>query len=228
VESNPDSLIAVGIKPTTAHAGFRYINTGKAVSTQNKEVFTVKKFTDKPSEKQAEKYLSSGNFLWNTGYFISHADHVLNLYKKYQPKAYSLLMKIKPHIGTAKQSAMIEKYYAQMPEFDFEEILIAHPENLLALKAAFDWADIGRWSVIKDIQSGKESNLYKGLTLSHEAKGLLIYNYNPKQLVTALHVKNLVIVVTPEAVLIANKENSEELKKLIEKIKADPKLKKYL
>lgn len=230
IQENPKSIIAVGIKPTSAHTGFCYIQTGKnqGGSGVGSAVFAVKRFTDKPNKNQAEKYLASGSYYWNTGYFISHVDHILGLYKKFRPKAYALLMKIKPHIGTAKQAAMIAKYYAQMPEFDFEEILNAHPEQLLALKAEFDWADVGRWSVVKDIQSGKTANLAKGKVLDHETTGSLIYNYNPKQLVTTLHVKNLVVVVTPEAVLVADKNNSEELKKLVERLQTDPKLRKYL
>lgn len=227
IEKNPSKMIAVGIKPTTAHTGFCYIESSKAVAG-NKEIFEVKRFTDKPSNIQAQKYLASNNFLWNTGYFISHTDHVLALYKQYKPKAYALLMKIKPHIGTPKQTTIIAKYYPQIPEFDFEEILKEHPEKLLTMKAEFDWADVGRWSIIKDIQSKKSANLSKGRILTHETSGSLIYNYNPKQLVTTLHVKNLVVVVTPEAVLVADKNNSEELKHLIAKLKADPKLKKYL
>ncbi len=227
IEANPKSLIAVGIKPNSAHSGFCYIQSGKAVSG-NQNIFAVKKFTDKPTRAQAEKYVATDNYYWNTGYFISHADHILALYKKYKPKAYDLLMKIKPHIGTSKQAAMIEKYYSQMPEFDFEDILRTHPEQLLSVKANFDWADVGRWSVVKDIQSSKAANLIKGKVLDHETIGSLVYNYNDKQLVTALHVKDLIIVVTPESILVADKKYTEELKHLIEKLQNNPKLNKYL
>lgn len=227
IDINPNTMIAVGIKPTSAHTGFCYIESGKAI-TGNKEIFKVKRFTNKPLKSQAQKYLVSNNYLWNTGYFISHTDYVLDMYKKYKPKVYNLLMKIKPYIGTTKQQAMIAKYYPQMPEFDFEEILKVHPEKLLTMKAGFDWADVGRWSVIKDIQSAKNANLSKGQILTHETTGSLIYNYNPKQLVTTLHIKNLVVVVTPEAVLVADKNHSEELKHLTNKLRTDPKLKKYL
>ncbi len=227
IKKNPKSLIAVGIKPTSAHRGFCYIQSGKAV-VGSKNIFSVKQFTDKPTQKQAEKFFSSDNYYWNTGYFISHSDHILALYKKYKPKAYDLLMKIKPHVGKPKQKMMILKYYAQMPEFDFEDILRAHPKHLLSIKANFDWADVGRWSVVKDIQSGKLENLTKGKVLDHETKGSLIYNYTDKQLVTTLHVKDLIIVVTPESILVADKKYSEELKHLISKLQSDPKLKKYL
>lgn len=227
IKKNINSVVAIGIKPTSPHTGFCYIQTGHAIS-QNKSIFTVNKFTKKPSQLEAKKYLASKNFVWNTGYFISHTDHILNLYKQYRPEVFNLLMKIKPYIGTSKQIKMIAKYYKQMPDFDFEEIFNSHPKQLKAIKAKFDWADIGRWSVIKDIQSKPKNNLVKGLTLSHQTEGTLIYNYNKNQLVTTVHTKNLIIVVTPESVLVADKEKSEELKDLISKIKANPKLTKYL
>ena len=225
LKNNPKIIMAVGITPSAPNSGFCYIQTGKALEDS---IYTVKKFTDKPTLKQAQTYFDSGKYLINSGYFISTGDHILSLYKKYQPKCYELLMKIKPAIGTKKQQAVIEKLYPLMPAFDFEDIMRKNPSELLVTPGAFDWADVGRWSVIKDIQSSSKENLSNGLTLSHETTGSLIYNYNPKQLVTTLHVNNLVIVVTPESVLVADKNNAEELKHLIEKIKSDPKLKKFL
>lgn len=225
LKENPNTIIAVGITPSSPSTGFRYIQSGKNIA---ESIYNVRKFTDKPNYKQSIAYFESGKYLINSGYFLSSATHILSLYKKYQPKCYDLLMKIKPAIGTKQQKSVIEKTYAQMPSFDFEEILINNPSELLVTPGAFDWADVGRWSVIKDIQSGLHDNLTHGQTLSHETTGSLIYNYNPKQIVTTLHVNNLVIVVTPEAVLVADKNSSEELKHLIEKLKADPKLQKYL
>ncbi len=225
LKKHPDNIVAVGIKPSSPSTGFRYINSGKATAPG---IFQVKKFTDKPNLKQAQAFFKSGNYLINSGYFISSGAHILSLYKKYQPKAYDLLMQIKPAIGTSKQQAVIKKLYSKMPKFDFEEFLIKNPRELLVIPGKFDWADVGRWSVIKDIQSSQKENLISGQALTHETTGSLIYNYTPKQLVTTLHVHNLIIVVTPEAVLVADKNNSEELKHLIEKLKSDPKLNKYL
>lgn len=222
---NPNSIVAVGIKPTSPSKAFRYLQTGKAIS---KYIYSVDQFTDKPTDKVAEKYFRSGKYLINSGYFISSANHILNLYKKYQPEAYKLLMEIKPSIGTKNQAKVIKKYYSKMPSFDFEEILIKNSKEILVTPGKFDWADVGRWSVIKDIQSERKDNLIEGLTISHKTTGSLIYNYNPNQIVGALHVDNLIIVVTPEAILVADKNKSEELKHLIEKLKSSPKLNKFL
>ncbi len=226
-KSNPEKIIAIGAKPTMTSQAFCYIQYGKSFDSQAKS-FRVKKFTDKPSSAQAKKFVSSGNYLWNTGYFVSTGSNILRLYKQYYPKSYDILMQIAPHIGTPKQDKFIKKYYAKLESFDFEDILRNHPKEMAVIPAEFGWADVGRWAVIKDIQSKSNENLSLGNTVVYDTVGSLVYNYNPKQIVTTLHVHNLVIINTPEALLVANKDNTEQLKDLIRILEQDKKLKKFL
>ncbi|HMR55063.1 MAG TPA: sugar phosphate nucleotidyltransferase [Candidatus Doudnabacteria bacterium] len=223
IKSNPNQIIAIGIKPTTPSPAFCYIQTKKGVG-----LLSVQKFTDKPSIKQAVNFLKSGNYFWNTGYFISSGSHILSLYQSHYPKSFEILMKIKPFIGTSKQSAVIKKYYSRLEAFDFEDILRKDPKQLKMLVGNFGWADIGRWSVIKDIQSSEKDNLIYGKVATYDTTGSLIYNYNPKQIVTGLGLKNHIIVNTPEALLIADKNNTEELKDLIKILEKHSEYKKFL
>lgn len=223
VKSKPNSIVAIGIKPTEAHQGFCYIQTQK-----NGRFTIANRFTDKPTKKEAEKYFLSKNYLWNTGYFISHIDFIFKLYQQYQPEAYNLLMKIKPYIGTSKQSQIIKKYYSKIPEFDFEDILRKNPKILNVVKADFDWLDLGRWQAIKDIQSQPSENVLKGQVITHETTGSLIYNYDSSKLVSTLHVKDLIVVVTKNAVLVGDKNKTEDLKEIIKQIKNNKSLKKFL
>lgn len=226
-KSQPGKIIAIGVKPTMPSPAFCYIQHGKSFEKKS-SAFEVKKFTDKPTQKQAQKFVDSGNYLWNTGYFVSTGSNILRLYKKYYPKSYEVLMQIAPYIGTPKQAKMIKKYYPKLESFDFEDILRKQPKELAVVPAEFGWADVGRWAVIKDIQSKSEENLSLGNTVVYDTVGSLVYNYNPKQIVTTLHVDNLVIINTPEALLVANKDNTEQLKDLIKILEQDKKLKKFL
>ncbi len=227
VKSNPDKIIAIGVKPTMPSPAFCYIQHGTSLD-KIPTAHLVKKFTDKPNQKQAQKFIESGNYLWNTGYFVSTGTNILRLYQKYYPESYNILMQIAPYIGTAKQSKIIKKYYTKLESFDFEDIFRKHPKELMVMSAEFGWADVGRWAVIKDIQSKSEENLSLGNTVVYDTTGSLVYNYNPKQIVTTLHVENLVIINTPEALLVANKDNTEQLKDLIKILEQDKKLKKFL
>ncbi|HMQ01963.1 MAG TPA: sugar phosphate nucleotidyltransferase [Candidatus Doudnabacteria bacterium] len=227
IKNNPNKILAVSAKPTAPSSAFCYIKAGEKIRGRA-DITSVKKFTNKPNKKVAQKYFQEGGYFWNTGYFISTGSNILNLYQKFYPKSYQILMKIKPFIGTSKQSSVIKKYYPLLESFDFEDILRTQPKELLMMSANFGWADIGRWSVIKDIQSKNKVNLTLGKTVLHKTTGSLVYNYNNKQVVTALSLDNLIIINTDEALLVANKDSTEDLKALIKLLEKDKKLKKYL
>lgn len=225
IKQNGKAIIAIGITPTGPNTSFRYLHIP---SDSQGDIYKVKRFTDKPTAKQAEKYFEQGNYLINSGYFVSSGSFILELYKKHQPQCYKLLMEIKKAIGTKKQQSVIDQIYPKIKPFDFEQILIDHPEYLYAAPGAFDWADVGRWGVIKDIQSSPLENLTKGNVLTHKTTSSLIYNYSKSQLVTVLHKDNTVVVVTDQSILIADKNRTDELKELINLLEQNPELKRYL
>lgn len=228
LQDNPNDIVAIGVSPSHPNTSFRYVQIGDLVNNQHTPVYTVKEFVDKPGQELAKQIYNSGHHFWNTGYFITSVPAILSLYKEHFPECYQVLMKIKPYIGTDKQEEVIRQLYQEMPSFDFEEIFFAKPDLLKMSPASFDWLDLGKWDAIKDAQSEKHENLERGLTLSHETESTLVFNYNPDQLVSTLHVNNLVIVVTKEAVLVANKDQAGDLKKIIEKLEEDEDLKKFL
>lgn len=225
IKNGSGSIVAIGITPTLPNTSFRYLQIS---NDSNGEMYRVKKFTDKPTKSQAVKYFSQGNYLINSGYFVSSGKFILDLYKKHKPQCYKILMEIKKSIGTKNQQRVIEKLYPKIQGFDFEQILIKHPENLYVAPGAFDWADVGRWGVIKDIQSDPLDNLIRGNVVTHKTNSSLIFNYSKSQIVTVLQKENTVIVVTDKAILVADKNKTDELKDLIEILQKDPKLKKYL
>ncbi|MDQ3018668.1 MAG: hypothetical protein M3Q64_02255, partial [bacterium] len=160
---------------------------------------------------------------------IWKTETLLALYERHLPEIYELLMKIKPHLGTPQQQKAINRWYPKMPKIEIEQGLLEKiTENIQTIEASFDWIDIGSWKVIKDIQSKGTANISQGLHIDHNSTDTLVYNYNPNQLVTTLSTEKLVVIITPDAILIADKDNSVELKQLITKLKADPKLIKYL
>lgn len=230
LNNNPNKVLTIGVKPTHPHTGFGYIKKQSKIPNKlGLPLFKVNSFKEKPDLKTAEKFLKSGKYLWNSGYFIWKTKTLLDLYKKHLPEVYELLNKIEPYIGTKKQQWAINKFYPLMPKVEIENGIIEKIKNdITTIEAGFDWIDIGSWKEIKDVQSKQKENFSRGLHLGHETSNSLIYNFNPKQLVTTLHTKDLVIVVTPDAVLISDKDKSIELKEIIKKLKEDKTFKKYL
>jgi mannose-1-phosphate guanylyltransferase len=230
LKDHPESTLTIGVPPTFAHTGFGYIKKGAKVANKyGLPLYKVESFTEKPNLAKAQKFVTSKAYLWNSGYFIWRTDTILKLYEKHLPEVFEILEKIKPHLGKKDQQKMIDLLYPKMPKVEIETgILEKIKGNLYTIEAKFDWIDVGSWKVIKDAQTKNLENITQGLHVDHDSRNSLVYNYNPKQLVTTLSTKDLVIVVTEDAILVADKESSVDLKKLTAKLKEDKKLNKYL
>ncbi len=227
LSEDPSAFVTIGAVPKHAHTGLGYIKRGSLIkNSQNIQAFKAK-FTEKPDLKTAQKFLASGNYLWNTGYFVCKTATLLDLYQKHLPEIYALLMRIKPALGTKHQQKTIDQIYPLMPKVDIERGLLEKLNNIVVLPAGFDWADIGSWKVIKDVLSEEHVNLVQGHAIAHNTKGSLIYNYEPK-LIATVGLSDTVIINTKDVLLVINKHESERIKELIEKLGADKKLSKYL
>jgi mannose-1-phosphate guanylyltransferase len=224
LHKHPEYFLTIGVKPSFAHTGLGYIEQGKLLDAP---VHTVSSYKEKPELKLAEKFFKSGRYLWNTGYFVCRADTLILLYKIHQPEIYSLLMKIKPFLGTAKQQTAINKFYPLMPHVDIEKGLVEKLTKVAVVPATFNWADIGSWKIIKDVLSVEHENLTKGKVALHNTGRSLVYNYEDK-LVAVVGLDDLIVVNTKDALLIAPKNKSEEIKQLVNKLREDKNLKKYL
>lgn len=230
LNDNPDITLTIGVPPTFPHTGFGYIQKKQRVKNKyNLPLYKVGSFTEKPNLKKAEKFVASKNYLWNSGYFIWKTETLLKLYEQHLPEVYKILQKIKPHLGTKNQQKAIDQWYPKMPKVEIENGIIEKiRNNIFTIEAEFDWIDVGSWKIIKDTQGKVKDNITQGLHVDYESKNSLIYNYNPNQLVTTLSTKDLIIVVTEDAILVADKDSSVDLKKLTAKLKEDKKFRKYL
>ncbi len=227
---NPSHTITVGIKPKHAHTGLGYIEKGENKDNKhNLQLYKLSSFKEKPDQITAEHFVQSGNYLWNSGYFVWKTANLLDLYKTHLPEIYDLLMQIKPYIGTDQQQNKIDELYPKMPSVDIESGLLEKIQHdILTLQGEFEWDDIGSWKVIKHVQSNDKENVTEGLSVHHNTEDSLVYNYAKDVVVATVGLKNIVVVVTPEAVLVADKDSSEDIKKVIAQLENNEELKKYL
>jgi mannose-1-phosphate guanylyltransferase len=225
---HPETTITVGVVPSFAHPGLGYIEQGPRIKDNSGlDLYQVKSFKEKPSLALAKKYLASKKYLWNAAYFIWRTDYLLSLYQKHLPEIYDLLMQIKPALGTKKQQAVIDKVYPKMPKVDIETGLVEKIDNRVVIAADFHWADIGSWKVLKEILKDGKQNLIKGLWTGVDTEDSLVYNYTDR-LVSTVGVNNSIVIVTDDIVLVADKSDPDQIKKLIKELEQNPKLKKYL
>lgn len=222
VEKKPDYFVTIGIKPTRPDTGFGYIKVGKKI--KNSSFFEAEEFVEKPDIKTAKKYLESGKYLWNASYFTWRADKLLAMYKEFSPKIYENLAQIIKLIGSNATQAEIDKTYALMPTEPIDTAIAEKVKAIAVLPLALEWSDIGSWASLYELLSRRKKShtISQGNHLGLDNKNCLIYAQD--RLLATVGLKDIVIVDTPDVTLVCNRNKSQDVKKLIEKIKTDGKI----
>ena len=211
-----NKLITVGITPTFPATGYGYINY-KAAQTPYKPVI---KFVEKPNAETAEKYLQSGDFVWNSGMFIWRASTILEKFKAHLPEVYGYLLKIKDALGTENESEEIQKLYPQIPSVSIDYGIMEKCSDILVVPGEFGWNDVGSWDMFNVLhKEDKDGNILIGDCFAEDTKNTTVYSSG--KFVATLGVENLVIVETPDAVMVCTKEKAQEVKKIVDRLKAE-------
>jgi len=219
IENNQKMIGIVGIKPTSPHTGYGYIQKNKVITKiDNLEIFEVNKFVEKPDKLTAKKYLKDGNYFWNASYFTFKAKYLIDVIKKYEPVIYNSLNHIKKSIGKKNENKTIISEFHKMPELAID-YLIEKLNSVFVIPVDLGWDDIGSWEAIKNISSriSGDDNITKGNNISIDNKDTLIYAQD--KLIAVLGVRNLIVVDTKDAILICDKNSSQDVKNIIELLK---------
>lgn len=211
-------LVALGIQPTYPSTGFGYINTGSRLrNLDGFDVFEIKQFIEKPSEVTARGYLKSGKYLWNAGMCAAPFGVFRDEYEAHLPVHAAFIKQMAAGNGTKEA---VSKAYLGLPDETVDYGILEKSDNLAVIPASFDWADVGSWADLHDVLEHDENdNVFEGEYVDIDTKNCFVYS--PKQLVATIGVENLVIINTKDAVLICPKDRSQDVKKVVEKLKQD-------
>lgn len=210
--ANEGYFVTFGVKPISADTGLGYIKPGKDFN--KKEAFSVSEFKEKPDEKTANKYFKSGKYLWNSGIFLFKASVFMEAIKECAPEIYSVLKEI----NFKKENTADYMKFSKMPAISLDYALIERFENLVVIPLKSDWSDLGSFEAIYDInKKNKEGNVDIGNVISHKCKNSMLYSSD--RLVAGIGLDNILVVETKDAVLVCNKDNTNEVKDVFEKLK---------
>ena len=226
LNNNPEHLVVVGVKPTGPETGYGYVEYNIENATKKKEdqqFCKVEKFIEKPDLKTAKKYCRKNNFLWNTSIYLWKTSAIINRFKKFIPDSYERLRRIRKAVGTSEFEKVLKKEYPLMDMISVEYGILENDDKTVVVSADLGWSDVGSWSVLKDSLTGKDGHFVKGEHLDVGSKNLLVYG--SKKLITTVGLKDLIIVDTDDAILICDKNNSQLVKTVVEKLEKDGKIK---
>ncbi len=211
-----DYLVTFGVKPVRPETGYGYIKKGEALFDGS---FRVARFVEKPDLSTAKEYLSSGEYLWNSGMFLFRPDAFLEELQKYEPDMYKACEAAFNRSSKDLDFLRIaEEHFKRSPSTSIDYAIMERTNKAVVVNLDCDWNDIGSWSSLWNIsEKDQHGNVVKGDVVLEEVSNSLIMA--DRRLVSALGVNDMVIVETSDAVLIADKQRSQEIKKIVKHLK---------
>lgn len=209
-----ENLVTIGITPTYPETGYGYINFGD----EKDSAYTVERFVEKPDLPTAEKYLESGKYLWNSGMFIWKLSSIMSNIRKFMPDIYNGAMKIGESFGTDNFAEVLEKEFMAFRSESVDFGIMEKADNIYTIPANFGWDDVGSWLAVERINdTDSDSNYIDGNVIAEDTRHSTICG--GKRLIAAVGVEDIIIVDTDDAVLICSKNSTQDVKKIIARLK---------
>jgi len=225
IKENPEQLLLLGEKPNFPDTGLGYIKMGEPLAEyKNGKIHKVPFFKEKPNLERATAFVNDKTFLWNVGIFIFTPALIEKLIKRFVPASYERYENIKKAAGQADFKEILEKEYSEMENASFDYSIVEKYENNAVLPISMGWSDIGSWSVLKDCLSEPDKNLVKGNYIEVGSQNVMAYGPADK-LITSVGVKDLIIVVTDDIVMVCHKDDSQRIKELVKKLEKNQEMK---
>ncbi len=217
-----ENIVVLGIRPNRAETGYGYIEAG---DESHEGALRVRRFTEKPDEEKAAAFVAAGNYFWNSGMFLWSARTLANALREHLPKTAPLLEEIAAAFGTRKFAATFRKLYPKCENISVDYAVLEpcsakgeRASNIFCLPADFGWNDLGSWTALHEHHTAKSNPL--GGNLIH-GDGVFTLNatgnyvHAPGKFVAAVGVSDLVVVETPDALLITTRQRAQDVGKIV-------------
>jgi mannose-1-phosphate guanylyltransferase len=211
-----DGLVTIGIRPTWACPSYGYIERGSPADitglTREHPPFEVKRFREKPNAALAAEFLTQGGFSWNAGMFVWSLPTVIHQLIAHAPELAGFVAELSQ---TPDIHATVAARFPALTPISIDYALMENADRVLNIEATFDWDDVGSWvSIAKYLEKYGEENRANEPITQLDSKNNIIFNALPGTRITLLGVDDLIIVQTPDALLVANRHQADAIKKL--------------
>ncbi len=222
VAKEKDVIAKVDVHPTFPSVHLGYIQVGEKVDEiDGFDVLEFVRHVEKPDYETAQKFLESGEYLWNTGYFVWPLEKIMKLSSRYVPDTYESLKQIQKAIGSDEEEEVVRNEYKKIPKMMIDKALFEKlgKEDQLELTAVLGWTDVGAWNVLKDeLAESEEAHVVRGEHIDIDSVDCLVYQTNEGKLVATIGLESMIVVDTPDALLICPKARSQDVKRIVQEL----------
>lgn len=216
------NIVVLGVRPSRAETGYGYIEAG---SLYQGEALHVRRFTEKPNAETASEFVAAGNYFWNSGIFLWSAQTLADALREHLPKTAPILEEIASKFGSAKFATGFRKLYPNCENISVDYAVLEPrsakgegASNIFCLPADFGWNDLGSWTALHEHHAAKSTPAEGNLI---DAAGAFVLNargnyvHAPGKFVAAVGVSDVVVVETPDALLITTRQHAQDVGKVV-------------
>jgi mannose-1-phosphate guanylyltransferase len=201
------SIVIIGVPPSRPDPGYGYLEVGAPLAGG----FAVKRFVEKPTVAAARSMMKSGRFLWNAGMFLIGTATLEAELSRHCPRLLAAMAKL------ARQVPGYERIYARLKFNSFDYEVMEKSNNVAAVRSGFEWNDVGSWDGLWQTLRDGSGNAIAGTVVAIDSKNILARG--DQRLMVLLGVEDVIVVDTPDALLVANRERSQEVKRVIAELR---------
>ena len=214
----PGTLITIGIKPTYAATGYGYIQFDGSTDGPLR-AYPVRTFAEKPNLATAERFLDSGDFLWNSGIFIWRADAILAQMKEHLPATYDAFERAARALGTPREAEAIRDAYHRSARISVDYGVMERARNVQVVPGSFGWSDIGDWRAVYDLsRKNSHGNVLENRVIVHDASRCMVRAGS--RLIVLVGIHDALVVDADDALLICHRESAQQVKNVVEYLHA--------
>jgi len=209
-------LVTIGIKPTWACPGFGYIEQGERcrllIGPEEPPVYEVVRFREKPNAELAESFLAQGHFRWNAGMFIWTVHAIVGAFNRHAPELGDFIGALH---GGGDLAALLRDRFPSLPKISIDYAIMEKAGRVLVVESAFDWDDVGGWTAVaKYLNADAEGNQGNCTLKTLESENNIVFSKSGRT-IALLGVSDLIVVETPDALLVCHRHEAEKIKQLV-------------
>jgi mannose-1-phosphate guanylyltransferase / mannose-6-phosphate isomerase len=210
-------LVLFGIKPTAPETGFGYIEMSDKVSEQAQ---VVQRFVEKPDAVTAAGYIEQGNYVWNSGMFCFKASTILQAFETYHPQLLAAATEVWNSVKAEGDKMELPASFGGLENISIDYAVMEKARNIAVIPGDFDWSDIGAWKAVADAIPADEAG-----NTNNNCQTIVIDSRNTHvetkdRLVAIIGLDNLLVIDTPDALLVADKSKSQQVREVVSRLKA--------
>jgi len=210
-------LVTFGVEPTAPETGYGYIEQGEPIAASG--AHQVARFVEKPDQPTATEYLASGRYTWNSGMFCFTAGSILAVLREHAPEVLAAVEQTMQHSDLKTQPiALNEGTFTQAPDVSIDYAVMEHAAKIAVVRADFDWSDVGSWCAFANlVEPDARGNRINGEVLLVDADNC--YIHSDARIVAGIGLDNLLVIDTPDALLVAHTSRAQDVKTIVKQLK---------